>query len=206
MRIALAQLNPLVGDLVGNAERILEACYQAHQQQADLVVTPELALWGYPPRDLLLSNTRVAQQQRVMDTLSQKLARISADLGVLVGLVEPTPDGQHPRLFNAIALIRHGRWQMVGRKQLLPSYDVFDETRYFRAAEGPSSLVFPVADRDWRLGLTLCEDLWVDPNLHDQRLCGPDPIAALEPQGCDCLLYTSPSPRDATLSRMPSSA
>ena len=194
MRIALAQLNPLVGDLVGNAERILEACHQAHQQQADLVVTPELALWGYPPRDLLLSSTRVAQQQSVMDTLSQKLARISADLGVLVGLVEPTPDGQHPRLFNAIALIRHGRWQMVGRKQLLPSYDVFDETRYFRAAEGPSSLVFPVADRDWRLGLTLCEDLWVDPNLHDQRLCGPDPIAALEPQGCDLLLNLSASP------------
>ena len=194
MRIALAQINPLVGDLAGNAGRILEACRQAHQQQANLVVTPELALWGYPPRDLLLISARVAQQRTVMDQLSHDLATLSAELGVLVGLVEPAADGQHPRLFNAVALIRHGRWQVVGRKQLLPSYDVFDETRYFRAAEGPSSLQFRVHDRTWQLGLTLCEDLWVDPALHGQRLCGPDPIAALAPQGCDLLLNLSASP------------
>ncbi|MEB3158371.1 MAG: NAD+ synthase, partial [Synechococcus sp.] len=194
MRIALAQINPLVGDLAGNAERILRACQQAQHQQADLVVTPELALWGYPPRDLLLSNALVNQQHSVMDQLSQSLGSWCAELGVLVGLVEPVADGQHPRLFNAMALIRHGRWQVVGRKQLLPSYDVFDESRYFRPASGPSTLNYAVGHRTWRLGLTICEDLWVDTTLHGHRLCGPDPIAALAQQGCDLLLNLSASP------------
>ena len=112
MRIALAQINPLVGDLSGNAQRILEASRQAIDKQADLVVTPELAIWGYPPRDLLLNRARVNEQQQVMDQLSRELAELNAELGVLVGLVEGTADGQHPRLFNAAALIRQGsgRW------------------------------------------------------------------------------------------------
>ena len=194
MRIALAQINPLVGDLAGNAGRILNACHQADQQQADLVVTPELALWGYPPRDLLLNGARVNAQQPVMDQLSRELAALNPDLGVLVGLVDPADDGQHPRLFNAVALIRHGQWQVVGRKQLLPTYDVFDESRYFRPAEGPSTLTFAIGERTWRLGLSLCEDLWVDQALHGQRLNGPDPIASLAAHGCDLLLNLSASP------------
>ena len=200
MRIALAQINPLVGDLSGNAQRILEASRQAIDQQADLVVTPELAIWGYPPRDLLLNRARVNEQQQVMDQLSRELAELNAELGVLVGLVEGTADGQHPRLFNAAALIRQGQWQVVGRKQLLPTYDVFDESRYFRPADGPSMLTFPISDRTWQLGLTLCEDLWVDPTLHGQRLKGPDPIAALATKKCDLLLNLSASPfgRDKT--------
>jgi len=203
MRIALAQINPLVGDLSGNAQRILEASRQAIDQQADLVVTPELAIWGYPPRDLLLNRARVNEQQQVMDQLSRELAELNAELGVLVGLVEGTADGQHPRLFNAAALIRQGQWQVVGRKQLLPTYDVFDESRYFRPADGPSMLTFPIGDRTWQLGLTLCEDLWVDPTLHGQRLKGPDPIAALATKKCDLLLNLSASPfgRDKTAVR-----
>ena len=203
MRIALAQINPLVGDLSGNAQRILEASRQAIDQQADLVVTPELAIWGYPPRDLLLNRARVNEQQQVMDQLSRELAELNAELGVLVGLVEGTVDGQHPRLFNAAALIRQGQWQVVGRKQLLPTYDVFDESRYFRPADGPSMLTFPIGDRAWQLGLTLCEDLWVDPTLHGQRLKGPDPIAALTTKACDLLLNLSASPfgRDKTAVR-----
>ena len=95
MRIALAQINPLVGDLGGNAQRILQACHQALEQRAELVVTPELALWGYPPRDLLLNGARVNAQQPVMDQLSRELAALNPDLGVLVGLVDPAADGQH---------------------------------------------------------------------------------------------------------------
>ena len=194
MRLALAQLNPLVGDLPGNAQRILRACHQALSQETDLVVTPELSLWGYPPRDLLLNRSRVEQQQLVMDKLSQNLAELAPDLGVLVGLVDATNDGQSPCLFNAVALIRHGQWHVVGRKQLLPSYDVFDESRYFRAANSPSKLSFSAGQRTWHLGLTICEDLWVDPALHDQRLCGPDPIGALCDQGIDVLINLSASP------------
>ncbi len=194
MRLALAQLNPLVGDLPGNAQRILNACRQARSEGADLVVTPELALWGYPPRDLLLNRSRVKQQENVMDKLSQDLAELAPELGVLVGLVEATNDGQHPGLFNAVALIQQGQWRVTGRKQLLPSYDVFDESRYFRAADHPSTLHFRTDERTWHLGLTLCEDLWVDPALHDQRLCGPDPIATLCGQGIDLLINLSASP------------
>ncbi|OUW46662.1 MAG: NAD+ synthase [Synechococcus sp. TMED187] len=194
MRIALAQLNPFVGDLAGNANKILQSCRQANGLQADLVVTPELGLWGYPPRDLLLNRSRVAQQQSVMDRLSRDLDAVSPALGVLVGLVDPADDGQQPRLFNAVALIRGGQWQVVGRKQLLPSYDVFDESRYFRPASAPSSFNFTVGNRDWQLGLSLCEDLWVDPGLHRERLCGPDPIGALAKQEIDLLLNLSASP------------
>lgn len=81
MRLALAQLNPLVGDLPGNAQRILKACHQAASEGAELVVTPELALWGYPPRDLLLNRSRVEQQQEVMDRLSQDLAELAPTWG-----------------------------------------------------------------------------------------------------------------------------
>ena len=194
MRLALAQINPLVGDLTGNAQRILKACRQAASAGADLVVTPELALWGYPPRDLLLNRSRVEQQPQVMDQLSQDLATLAPDLGVLVGLVDPTNDSQHPGLFNAVALIQQGQWRVAGRKQLLPSYDVFDESRYFRAADRPSTLRFCTGERTWHLGLTICEDLWVDPALHHQRLYGRDPIAALCGQGIDLLINLSASP------------
>jgi NAD+ synthetase len=194
MRIALAQINPLVGDLPGNAARIAQVCRDAEIQGADLVVTPELSLWGYPPRDLLLSRSRVEAQETVLSQLSQQLAGLRPDLGVLVGVVDAAEDGQHPRLFNAVALIRHGQWQVVGRKQLLPSYDVFDETRYFRPAATPSTLNYPAATGTWKLGLTLCEDLWVDPTLHRQRLSGPDPVAALARETCDLCINLSASP------------
>lgn len=196
MRIALAQINPLVGDLPGNAARILAACQQSQQQgePADLLLTPELSLWGYPPRDLLLNPRGVAQQQAVMDQLSQDLHELAPALAVLVGVVEPAGDSALPHLFNAVALIQGGRWRVVGRKQLLPSYDVFDESRYFRAASGPSCLTLNLAGQPWRLGLTICEDLWVEPALQNQRLTGPDPVAALEPLGVDLLLNLSASP------------
>ena len=93
MRIALAQINPLVGDLPGNAARIAQVCRDAEIQGADLVVTPELSLWGYPPRDLLLSRSRVEAQETVLSQLSQQLAGLRPDLGVLVGVVDAAEDG-----------------------------------------------------------------------------------------------------------------
>ena len=198
MRIALAQTNPLVGDLSGNAKRLLDACLKISQQAPgtppSLVVSPELSLWGYPPRDLLLSPEHLQQQSKALNQLQQRLSHTLPQTALLVGVVEPAPDQQHPRLFNAVALVEANGWRVVARKQLLPTYDVFDESRYFRPANQPSVLSFENEGKNWRLGLTICEDLWVEDALQTQRLVGPDPIANLIPEQVDVLLNLSASP------------
>jgi NAD+ synthetase len=194
MRIALAQINPLVGDLAGNGARILAACQEAAAAHADLVVTPELSLWGYPPRDLLLRPALLSNQQDVLDQLAAELAATHPPLAVLVGVAEPIAAAEKPNLFNAVALVSGGQWRIVARKQLLPTYDVFDERRYFRAADQPAVLEFQQGDRSWTLGLTICEDLWVEEELQGHRLAGPDPVAALQSHHIDVLLNLSASP------------
>ena len=202
MRIALAQTNPLVGDLSGNAKRLLEACLKISQQAQGtspaLVVSPELSLWGYPPRDLLLSPEHLQQQSEALNQLQQGLGHALPQTALLVGVVEPAPDQQHPRLFNAVALVEANGWRVVARKQLLPTYDVFDESRYFRPANQPSVLSFQAEGQHWRLGITICEDLWVEDALQTQRLVGPDPIANLIPEQVDMLLNLSASPYGRT--------
>ena len=194
MRLALAQLNPLVGDLAGNGELILAASRQAAGQGADLVLTPELSLWGYPPRDLLLRPSLIAKQGVVLDQLAASLARELPLLAVLVGMAEPSGAAPLPNLFNAVALVEAGSWRVVARKRLLPTYDVFDEQRYFCAATGPSVLELERGGRSWRLGLTICEDLWVEEELQGHRLAGADPVAELLSSRVDLLLNLSASP------------
>jgi NAD+ synthase (glutamine-hydrolysing) len=155
------------------------------------VLTPELSLWGYPPRDLLLRAARLERQERVLERL---VAALPEGLAVLVGVAEPIAGGGHPALYNALALVERGGWRIVCRKRLLPSYDVFDERRYFRAGEAPAVLEIPAGGRLWRLGLTICEDLWVEEDLQGQRLAGADPIAELLPHQVDLLLNLSASP------------
>ena len=194
MRLALAQLNPLVGDLAGNGAQILAACRRAAAQGADLVLTPELSLWGYPPRDLLLRPSLIAQQGVVLDQLAAELAEALPPLAVLVGIAEPSGAAPLPNLFNAMALVEAGGWRVVARKRLLPTYDVFDEQRYFCAASGPSVLELQRGGRRWRLGLTICEDLWVEEELQGHRLAGADPVADLRSSHVDLLLNLSASP------------
>ena len=191
MRLALAQLNPLVGDLEGNGHLILEACRDASRRGAGLVLTPELSLWGYPPRDLLLRSSLVARQDVVLDRLARDLAEAAP---VLVGVVEVIPGAQVPALHNAIALLEAGGWRIVCRKQLLPSYDVFDERRYFRPGKEVALLELAVEGQLRRLGLTICEDLWVEEELQGHRLAGRDPIADLLAHPLDLLLNLSASP------------
>ena len=191
MRIALAQLNPVVGDLRGNAERILAAAQQAEADKAALLLTPELSLWGYPPRDLLLQPSRIALQQHVLDDLA---SRLGGSIQVLVGVVLPADDNRAPALHNGIALVSRQGWKGVARKQLLPSYDVFDERRYFRPGSGPSLLRLSGGQT---LGLTICEDLWVDDDLQRERLLGPDPIDQLVQEQPDLVINLAASPFDA---------
>jgi len=191
MRLALCQFNPLVGDLRGNGALLLADCQRAAAGGADLVVAPELALWGYPARDLLLRPSLRALQGQVLDQLASALP---VGLGLVLGIADPLTDGNQPDLSNAAALVDAGRWQVVARKQLLPSYDVFDERRYFRSGSGPCLLEIERRGRRWRLGLTLCEDLWVDERIAGHRLAGADPIAGLQPLKPDLLLNLSASP------------
>ena len=149
MRLALAQLNPVVGDLRGNAERILAAAHNASAEGATLLLTPELSLWGYPPRDLLLQPARLALQSAVLDGLVEQLDGLCS---LLVGVALPCDDDRAPGLYNGIALVDQGGWRGVARKQLLPSYDVFDERRYFRPGDGPCLLTLAGGER---LGLTI---------------------------------------------------
>ncbi len=191
MRLALAQLNPLVGDLEGNGRRILAAAERARAGGADLVLTPELSLWGYPPRDLLLRPALIQRQGQVLEALA---ADCPGDLALLVGVVEPAEGRGQPDLHNALALVERGGWRFVCRKRRLPSYDVFDERRYFLPGESPALLELERGGRRWRLGLTICEDLWVEEDLHDRRRGEADPIGELAPRVIDLLLNLSASP------------
>ncbi len=212
MRIALAQIDPLVGDLAGNGRQILQACRQAADQGAELVLTPELSLWGYPPRDLLLRPALIAAQQQALTELVAGLASCCPQLAVLVGVAEPIAASglaSLPNLHNAAALVEASGWRLVARKRLLPNYDVFDERRYFRPGQSPAVLDLVRGGRRWRLGITICEDLWVEEQRLDSQLFGvdptipdppipdppiPDPIGELQPLGIDLLINLSASP------------
>ncbi len=150
-RLVLAQLNPLVGDLEGNAKQVLEAVRQAREQEsADLVVFPELMLTGYPPEDLLLRADFIAAAQR-------QLERLAGDLGADAPVVVlGYPRRHNGALYNAAGVLERGVVVAEYAKQCLPNYRVFDEKRYFSAGDRP--LVFQC--RDIPVGLSICEDLW----------------------------------------------
>ncbi len=194
MKIALAQLNPLIGDLNGNTLKIISACKKAKEENVNLLITPELSLWGYPPRDLLFNSKLIDLQWNLINQLVSHLNQETPHLSLLIGIAEPAPDLQLPKLFNSIALIKKNGWKIVYRKQLLPIYDVFDEKRYFRAASDSGLISLRISNRTWKIGLTICEDLWVEEEIQGHRLAGPDPIANLTKKKIDLLLNLSASP------------
>ena len=149
MKIALAQLNPTVGDLSGNAEKIIQTHQRLSEQGADLIVFPELFLTGYPPEDLVL---RPAFQQAVHETVAGLLVQINSGAGVLLGTIWAEDD----KLYNAVVLIDRGEIAAVRYKVDLPNYGVFDEKLLFQS--GP--LTGPINSRDVRIGVPICEDIW----------------------------------------------
>jgi NAD+ synthase (glutamine-hydrolysing) len=187
VRVALLQLNPTVGDLTGNARSIVEAAGVAAREGADLAVTPELALVGYLPRDLLLSGDFVRRSWLALDALARELCDLPP---VLVGLPETNPEPVGRPLYNSAVLVSGGRVGPRFRKSLLPTYDVFDEDRYFEPFAGPQLL--DLAGR--RLGITICEDVWNDRDFWQRPRYHHDPIAELVDAGADAIINLSASP------------
>ena len=194
MKIYLAQFNPIVGDLEGNAKKILEISHYAFKSSADLVLTPELSLWGYPPKDLLFNRSLIKKQNKILNKLSIDIANKFGNLSVIIGIAETIDDNFYPNLYNSIALIEKGKWSVIARKNILPTYEVFDEKRYFRSGDKASILEKNINTRTWRIGITICEDLWVNQNIEGRGIHKRDPINDFESKELDCLINLSASP------------
>ena len=188
MKIALAQTNSTVGDLCGNAKRMLTFARRAAESGANVVVFPELSLTGYPPRDLL-------EKESFLDRTEQHLERLAADaaplnVSIICGTVTRTgsPAG-HP-IYNSAAVLRDGRVVFRQHKMLLPTYDVFDEARYFEPATKQS----PLALGDAISALTICEDAWNDKQYWERRRYSRDPVEELAATGARILISINASP------------
>jgi NAD+ synthase (glutamine-hydrolysing) len=187
MRVALAQINPTVGDIAGNARKIGAFIDRAKGERADLCVFPELSLIGYPPKDLLLKPRFIEDNLAALDSLAAAVEGID----VLVGYADRNAQSIGRPLHNAVALLRAGRIVSRHYKTLLPTYDVFDESRYFEPGPARGELI-TVAGRS--VGVSICEDLWNDERLIPRRLYHQNPIADLHAAGAQVLVNSSASP------------
>lgn len=188
MRVALAQINPTIGDFAENSRLILRDAREAARRGADVAVFPELALSGYPPRDLVEKPSFVTRSEMELE----KLARETADLNLslVVGFVARSRAETGKRALNSAAVIRGGNIEFRQSKMLLPTYDVFDEARYFRPAERED--LCTIAGR--RVALTICEDAWNDRQFWKQRLYTRDPVEELFGAGAEAMICINASP------------
>ena len=188
MKIGLAQINTTVGDLVGNAALILDAYRDLVVQGAELVVTPELALSGYPPLDLIFAGEFVDRNIAILSELHDAIAE-TGNVPLVVGFIDRNETGRGKPFFNAAALLHRGEVPVIIHKRLLPTYDVFDEARYFE----PGGASTPVEVSGGSIGITICEDLWT-PEYLPGPLYRVDPPAELVAAGADILINLSASP------------
>jgi len=193
MRIALAQVNATVGDIDGNARQVISGIAEARSKGVQLVVFQELVTLGYPPKDLLLRRALVDRNVEVLTSI----ASACIDITAVVGYVQRDPTGDGTGLLNSAAVCRNGRIELSYAKNLLPTYDVFDETRYFNP--GSESAVFDVPDGDGclRVGLTICEDLWGDEQFGARRVYDRDPVGRTVKAGAKLILNIAASPFEA---------
>jgi len=187
MRIALLQINPTAGDLEGNASLIVRGARAAQSLGAHLVVTPELALMGYLPRDLLMNTGFV---QRSCQTLTRMAGELKNAPPLLVGVATANPGEAGRPLFNSAVLLKDGAVGPAFHKTLLPTYDVFDEDRYFEPAGGPQMLEL----NGCRLGISICEDLWNDRDFWKRRRYHQDPVEVMVNAGAEAIINLSASP------------
>ena len=185
MKIGIAQINAVVGDFPGNVKRILAAYRECLEHGADLVITPELSLVGYPPRDLVLKSQFVPKCLQALDYLADEIREVP----LLVGYVDHHPGSPGRPFRNAAAWLENGSIQHRIWKTLLPTYDIFDESRYFEPGEACAPYVW----KGHRIGITICEDIWTEDYLQ-RPLYDRDPVKELRQQGMDLLLNLSASP------------
>ncbi|MGC4032962.1 MAG: NAD+ synthase [Tepidisphaeraceae bacterium] len=189
MRIALAQINPTVGDLPKNEKLMADAIADAKAAGAHAVVFPELSVTGYPPKDLLLKPQFIDDNLAVVERLAKQAVGIEA----IVGYAERNPNAVGRHLYNAAAVLRDGKIASRHFKTLLPTYDVFDESRYFEPGpDAHRSDLVTLANT--KVGLSICEDLWNDERLIARRLYHQNPIADLDAAGADVMVNCSASP------------
>ena len=186
MRIALGQINTVIGDFSGNSEKIIDFARRARYNGAALVLFPELSICGYPPRDLVERSSFVEHNW----STAGSIARETTGIDVVVGLATPAKTATGKSVLNSAALLRDGKIAFVQSKRLLPTYDVFDEMRNFAAAHHQE--VFDVSGKP--VALTICEDAWNDKHFWDRRLYGVDPVEDLIGAGGKILLNISASP------------
>ena len=200
MKIALAQINPTVGDFAGNAEKILEYARRAAGGGAEVVVFPELAVCGYPPGDLLEKPSFVARAQETVERIAQE-ATSSGGLTIICGSIVPAAAGSGKHVSNAAVVLRDGKVAFTQLKMLLPFYDVFDEQRYFAPAERQCVYTLETsldmsgsASEKERVALTICEDAWNDKNFWNERRYAVDPVEEQMRQKPSLILNISASP------------
>ena len=208
IKIAIAQLNPIIGDIAGNAQQILAVAHKAAEQGAQLLLTPELSLCGYPPRDLLMHPDFI---ESMAIALNQLATELPPQLTALIGIVAINPQARQAGgkpLFNSMALVANGQVQQVFHKRLLPTYDVFDDDRYFESGHKASHFYLTPSPTETRrehpsplapcpsihIGVTICEDLWNDEEFWGQRNYQINPIADLANIGVDLIINLSASP------------
>jgi NAD+ synthase (glutamine-hydrolysing) len=184
MKIGFAQINPTVGDLQGNFEKIATAYDNLAQAGADIVIAPELAITGYPPQDLLFKSRFVPENLAVLDRLQKRLSKPA----LLVGFVDRN-EGRGKPFHNAAALLQASQAMQKTHKSLLPTYDVFDEDRYFQ----PATQVAPLNFRGLRVGITICEDIWTERYL-PRPFYECDPLRSLVNQEAEIIFNVSASP------------
>ena len=188
MKLALAQINPTVGDFSGNTAKIIEFTRRAEANGADLVLFPELAICGYPPADLLEKPEFVARCGEALCEIARATAK--GPTAVVTGYVTAAEHGAGKHVMNSAALVRYGHVEFVQSKMLLPYYDVFDEQRYFAPAARQRICHFEGES----VALTICEDAWNDKSFWDNRLYSVDPVEDLLKQGAGLILNISASP------------
>ena len=198
MKVALAQLNTIVGDMAGNEGQILKAYERGVDAGAEMVLCPELAITGYPPRDLLLKKHFIEDNQATL----HRLAAATGSTGLLVGYVGESPARPGRSATNSVALLQNGKILATRSKTLLPTYDVFDEDRYFQPATENTVVEF----NGRKIGLTICEDIWNDEDFWPERLYRRNPPMELASAGAEIIFNISASPwclgKDLTRQRM----
>ncbi len=186
MKIALCQIDPIIGNLEYNKKKILDGYKKAVESNADLAIFPELSLVGYPPLDLV----EKSEFRKAVNDASNEIAAATKDVGLIFGTITDDDDNIGTDIHNSAVLCYDGKIQFTQHKTLIPNYDVFDEMRYFDSAESDSVFEF----KDEKLGISICEDIWNDADYWYRRRYQKDPVQELIKKGSTLLINISASP------------